>query len=447
MATEPAAGSLVELNAAQRWQLAVYGATALPPALRFYELSPTVSIADLEAALAACRLEEPALDVELVEQEGLWFQTLTEKPIIVDTLEPPSTDTRRVEEAAASLIAARTEADYIEIHPPGIAAIVIPDPRENEPRALLALSVDRYAADGLSFDLLERKLGRALDAGAIRPDSPSSRADRAESFIRTMGPAPVALQADAGPLIEEMVRCSNRPAATDGPAPSPARSLISWPDADDFLLGCREHGISVAMAFIGAEALLTATVAGGDGAVINVPVSNRTTREQRATVGKFSTLIHVPVLVDPDQTLGKFRLGLRTAMLKAIQARRVNPLSVYRELHSRLPFWPPGWNAICNVREGLRWAGCDSIRPLDVPFIEPTDVGARMLSANVRYAESVIEAEWIWDARSWPEGSAESFTELATAIGTTAPTASLSDLAATAWTGPPGQRGVDAESG
>jgi hypothetical protein len=411
---------LFELSESQRGLFAAYRTTALPPAVRFYELGPTVRTEDLEDALERCRLAEPALRLKLVQVDEGWRQSFTDRRVglrEIATTDPNEPIARRHAAAAIAAVPAG------EAGPSPLSALLVGDP-VGPGRRILALLVDRYAIDGRGFDILEQRIDQQL----ISPSGPArDREDRARPLIEP--PAGGGLEGGATAMTEGLLEATLATGAPPcGDPASPRRETVRTELDPDWADGLAAAGISPAMAFVGAQALLLGEATSSPAAVVNVPLADRSLPARRDIVGRFVTLTHLPIAIPSDTTVGEFRKGIRRAMLTAIRLRRVDLTVVYRGLYENLPTWPPGWNSICSVFDQPRWDGSEFLRPLDLDFWDPSNEAPGMLVANVRSSATSVEANWIWDANWWPDGSGQRFQRLAWRLCTASARAPLSSL-------------------
>jgi len=390
-----AASERYPLTAAQQWMLRAYATTEMAPQTRLYRLPKGIAPARVRHALTALVAATPGLQFELVGVGAEVQQKRSDKPVGVATPEVPAGHTWTEEDAASWLEQQERVGEGGTLSTIG-GAVFASQPHAP---ALLGLLLSRFAVDGRGFDLLEQQLDDLLAANPEQHEE--TRTDpgsvqRPADFI------------DEQTLVQavkaRLIHCTDEHWEPDRTV-RPSRWAIEL-DADasaELWSGCRAAGISPAMAVATAQAMLLTTATGQDRTVLNLPIGNRSSKQAKATVGNYSFVVHVAVDLSGQDTIGAVRAAVRNSVLDAIRDRRVDPGQLYAAIYAELPFWPPGWDSICNVRTEPRSSELAVLTPVDcVTTLLDEDVACGTVTINARATLISTTIECVWDAGVWP---------------------------------------------
>ena len=275
--------------------------------------------------------------------------------------------------------------------------------------SLLSLCVDHIAADGMSFDLLEKTMYdyyQHLTSGAPLPltdsdtfisylegesSQQSIEHDNSLYWQAHLKAAPIYINSNCK---RELVPISS------------FHYQIVGTTFQRLLTFCRLHRCTILSVLVSVQLLLLFGSDGADDIVLGIPISNRALVGEESIVGNLFIPLYIRFILIPNEPVIEFVQRIRDQILDAMDHRQYDSTSLIRFLSSE------GKKKDCNFKIVL---GCNLMRD-DNPIIYPNSLFLDRLDLQLsqfcniyeksfylvaRQTGSMLDIDIKWDAASW----------------------------------------------
>lgn len=383
------------LTLGQRWiATASRNADSALPIQRLYRISGDLDTRRLLTSLRSVLDESEVLRLRLHGDDGSWEQSFPGRDLVIDAVAPTGgTAAKRFDWALAYLATKGATAPDLDRAGPFSVQLVRLDSNTH----ILGLTVDHLAVDAVGFDLLEDRLN-----AAYRGEARASLAGRFSAYLATSRVSDAEQDRALAYWLDLLKHLPQT--FSSGERVRGRRTIVTWRGSplDQCLEACRRTRWSPFMALLAALALLMAHLSGRLQVVLNTPFSNRVTDEERYLLANLAILTHLPIQLDPDEPVRRFRDRLRRLVIMSMAHRNYDPwlLSV-RLAHAD----DQATQAASLV------AGCNFLKspvsqclgePMSLDAMLPFSLRPGTLIVTCKQSERQFDVEVIWDPESWP---------------------------------------------
>jgi hypothetical protein len=303
------------------------------PLQRIYRLRKDFNYCTFAEALRRTIAVHPSLRLKLKKKEGCWMQYFPDQSgnISIEKVRGISSSYRSI---YAGLLISEERKHTLDLskEPPVNAKVI----RVNG-EFVLSLCVDHIAADGLSFNLLEKELLRyyeQIDAGLSTPRALSA------AFLAYLSKEQALQYREHGNLLFWQRQLMDAPSIR-----GPISDLKSVPAEiftyhltglgfRFFLNFCRCHNCTPLTVVVAANLLLLSEIGNLSDIVLSLPFSNRVDAEEQAIIGNLMVPLHIRFSIIANEPMRDFLIRIKKQVLNAMLHRQCDLPALYHLLKS-----------------------------------------------------------------------------------------------------------------